>query len=353
VLSHLKFLRVLAVAGFALAALPVDSVRAQGNTYHLSPSGDDEDPGTESEPWRTMKRGLQFLQPGDTLLVHEGHYYGGAGYRQPGIPAATASNPIRVLAAPGERPVLHGVLALERPSYWEFDGINITRDPNSKRRTYLLRIKGGVGWSFRNAEIWGNPAISNVTITQGTSGEPRNWTFAGNCVHDIGAGSSSPNNDHNLYLIPGTSSGPGVIERNIFFGVPNGNHIKAGPNSSIPGASKVQIRYNTMWKASQGVLVSYRTHHVSLQRNLIVKRWNGRSDNPGIRGHELTNTTNIAANNVTYGYRSVLLNTQAANGRVRDGGGNRKINPQFDQVGTCSGFAPTNPKAQAYGHLAP
>ena len=35
-------------------------------------------------------------------------------------------------------------------------------------------------------------------------------------------------NDHNLYLMPGVSSGPGMIERNIFFNAENGGHIKAG-----------------------------------------------------------------------------------------------------------------------------
>lgn len=348
-----RSIRAVAALALIAAALPLGGpvARAQGTTYHVSPSGDDTAPGTQAQPWRTLHRGMRYLRPGDTLIVHGGDYYGSAGFRQPGIPLATASSPIQVLAAPGERPVLHGVINIQRPSYWLFDGINITRDPSAKKTSYLLRITNGVGWTYRNGEIWGNSGISNVLINGTIDGEPRDWRFANNCVHHIGAGPND-NNDHNMYVTPGYDSGPGIIERNLFFNAPNGNHIKAaGPNAST-GAANLKIRYNTMFRASQGVLVSYGSHHVSLQRNLIVQRLYGRPDNPGIRGHELRNRTNIAANNLAYAYRSVLLNTQAQNGRVRDGGGNRRFNPEFASTGTCSDFEPLEVAAQAFGHLA-
>lgn len=342
------------VLTFALVAatLPFTPATAQVTDHHLATWGDDTGPGTEAQPWRTFKEAFKKLYPGDTLTVHGGDYYGAAGWRPSSIPLATASNPIVVQAAPGDRPVLHGVINIARPSYWTFDGINITYNPNTAS-SYLLRITNGVGWTFKNGEIWGNRKISNVLINGTITGEPKDWTFTGNCVHDIGAGSGNPNNDHNMYVTPGYSSGPGLISRNVLWGVPNGNQIKAAGPSPSTGAANLRIQYNTMWKASQGVLVAYGSHHVSLYNNLIVQRWNGRADNPGIRGHELTGRTNVAANNLAYSYASVLLNSQGDEGRIRNGGGNARVNPVFDSVGSCNGFTPTKPAAAAYGHLAP
>lgn len=345
--------RALPAFALLLAAVPLATpdARAQGTTFHVAVGGDDTGPGSESDPWGSVARGIRYLRPGDTVIVHGGDYYGAAGFRQPGIPKATASSPIRVLAAPGERPVLHGVINITDPSYFLFDGINITYHPDTAS-SYLLRITNGVGWTYRNAEIWGNTRISNVLINGTVDGEPRDWRFAGNCVHDIGAG-PNPNNDHNMYVTPGYASGPGIIERNLLFRAPNGNHIKAAGPGPSTGAANLRIRYNTMWKGSQGVLVAYGSHHVALQRNLILNRWNGRADNPAIRGHELTGNTNIAANNLGFGYQSVIKNTQTDAGRLRNGGGNIVQNPMFDATSSCAGFRPTAPEAQAYGHLAP
>lgn len=340
-----------------LAASPLGSTspaQAGGTTYHVAVGGGRvvDVPGTETQPWGSIKEAIAFrVEAGDTLIVHGGDYYEVVGWRRADLAPATASNPIRVLAAPGERPVIHGVVNLERPSHWLFDGINITRDPARPIDEGLLKIRDGVNWTYRNAEIWGGEGVSNVSIRGTRRGEPGNWRFTGNCVHDVGDGPRA-NNYHNMYVTSGYTAGVGVIERNLFFNVPNGNHIKAGPNSET-GASNLKIRYNTMFKGSQGVLASYRTHHVSLTRNLIVKRWGGRANNPGIRGHELTNTTNIAADNMVWGFEQALLNTQASNGRIRNGGGNVKRNPLFDATATCNDFLPTLPKATAYGHRAP
>lgn len=336
------------IAGTLPFAGPV--ARAQAVIRHAAPGGVRFGSGTESQPW-SLHWGIRRIRPGETLIVHGGDYYESVGFRDPEIPDATASNPIQILAAPGERPVLHGVINITNPSYWTFDGINITLDP-SKPKSYLLRITNGVGWTYRNAEIWGNSRISNVLINGTVAGQPRDWRFVGNCVHHINVGPND-NNDHNMYVTPGYNSGPGIIERNLFFDAPNGNHIKAaGPNAST-GAANLTIRYNTMYRASQGVLVAYGSHHVSLQRNLIVQRLYGRADNPGMRGHELRNRTNIAANNLAYAYRSVLLNTQAQDGRIRDGGGNQRMNPDFASTAGCTAFQPLKPAAKAFGHLAP
>ena len=39
------------------------------NTYYVATNGKDNWPGTEQEPFQTIKRGIQAITAGDTLLI--------------------------------------------------------------------------------------------------------------------------------------------------------------------------------------------------------------------------------------------------------------------------------------------
>jgi len=77
---------------FALAvAVAVCGSPASAETYHVSPTGDDNSPGTIAAPFRTIGKAAQRARGGDTVLVRAGVYAGG----------------IRILARAGEdRPVV-------------------------------------------------------------------------------------------------------------------------------------------------------------------------------------------------------------------------------------------------------
>lgn len=45
-----------------------------GAIWHVAPTGDDGNPGTEQAPWRTIGKGVAMAQPGDTVVVHSGTY---------------------------------------------------------------------------------------------------------------------------------------------------------------------------------------------------------------------------------------------------------------------------------------
>jgi hypothetical protein len=42
--------------------------------FHIAPSGNDANPGTEAKPLATLQAGVNKLQPGDTLIVRGGVY---------------------------------------------------------------------------------------------------------------------------------------------------------------------------------------------------------------------------------------------------------------------------------------
>ena len=49
---------------------------AFGATYHLSPDGHDDNPGTRQRPWQTLDKANGALQPGDTVILASGQYDG-------------------------------------------------------------------------------------------------------------------------------------------------------------------------------------------------------------------------------------------------------------------------------------
>jgi hypothetical protein len=61
-------------------------IAAAGRTYHASPEGSDDNAGDSGHPWRTLQRASMTMEPGDTLLIHDGEYPGGLKQRTPGAP---------------------------------------------------------------------------------------------------------------------------------------------------------------------------------------------------------------------------------------------------------------------------
>ncbi len=79
----------------------------QGATYYVSPTGDDNDPGSELSPWRTIAASVNRLSAGDTLYMREGTYY------ESNINVTctgTEQSPITIKNYPGEKPVIDGAI---------------------------------------------------------------------------------------------------------------------------------------------------------------------------------------------------------------------------------------------------
>jgi hypothetical protein len=346
-------------AQVAQAAEVADVAETAARTIYVSPSGDDSGSriNAAERPVATITRAIRLAQPGDTIIVRKGTYVGAAGYGAvPGRPGA----PIRLQNATGERVVIKGTLQLENADYWRVSGINVTHNPANPRKEFLVKFDGGTGWQLMNSEIWGGRGVSNLMISGSTrSGSPRNYRVSDNCIHDNNATGDAFMNDHNVYLMPGYDSGPGVIEHNLLFNAENGAAIKAaGPNSST-GAARVTIRRNTIARTATGVIVGYGGNRIQIRDNLIgaqVKRPPLGSQyvqnyNAAVIGNHVNGTGNASVNTGVWDFPLSLRSTTDSTHPIKAAYTNW-MDPDFDQASSCSGFHPSNPQAQSYGRYS-
>jgi hypothetical protein len=74
-----------------------------------------------------------------------------------------------------EKPVLQGLLWLSRPSFWTIDGINVTWKDGISSRKHMIKLTNGVGWIFKNAEVWGAKSYAGILVAGTEANEPANW----------------------------------------------------------------------------------------------------------------------------------------------------------------------------------
>jgi len=94
---------------FTLATRSEPVLENNGRVYHVSPDGDDSDDGSVDAPLQTIRKAIELVGPGETVLIHAGVYNlsgqsGSQRIEKSGTPAA----PIIIKAAPGEDVILDG-----------------------------------------------------------------------------------------------------------------------------------------------------------------------------------------------------------------------------------------------------
>jgi hypothetical protein len=324
----------------------VSPVPTDGSAFFVSPTGSDEAPGTSDAPWQTLSHALVQLAPGQTLLVR------GGTYREqirdirirPGEPTA----PVVVRAAPGERPLVKGLLYLVRPSYWLIDGINVTwDDERNESDNHMVKLIDGVGWTWQNSELWGAASLSNILIVGNRQGEPADWTLRNNCIHDT-IPTNDDSEDSNVYIGDMRRAGPGLVERNLIFRAANGRNIKLGAGSSEPddGPTGVTVRYNTLYSAIVPIVVAGGARDIVIEHNVL----GGGSSGYLIRGYKLVGPNVQARDNLGFDAEAFVA---PDSGTLDAGAGNRLL-PRSPLRSTtdCDAFALSSPLSAEYGHRA-
>jgi uncharacterized repeat protein (TIGR02059 family) len=157
-------------------------------TYYVATNGNDNNPGTITQPWASWQKGFSSLLPGDILYIRGGTYttmYGpGHGVRISSR-SGTSSSRIRVLAYPGEKPVLdcaslsavEGVnygIFISRSDFWYIRGLTVK---NVREYRNLHRSAGGsptAGWELSNSNDF---TLDQCIVTGSASGFTLNGTL--------------------------------------------------------------------------------------------------------------------------------------------------------------------------------
>ena len=106
---------------FTLCTILFSSNTAHATTYYVATNGNDSNPGTNSQPLRTINQGVGKLSAGDTLLVKAGTYAESIRSTQISIPSGTSwSNRITVAANPGDTVIIKPLT--NNTFFWSLDG---------------------------------------------------------------------------------------------------------------------------------------------------------------------------------------------------------------------------------------
>ncbi|HXF63587.1 MAG TPA: right-handed parallel beta-helix repeat-containing protein [Caldilineaceae bacterium] len=110
--------------------------QSSGRIYHVSPDGDDDHPGTESQPWRTLAKAAAKAEAGQTVYIHEGTYREQLRPENSGAEGAY----VTFMAYPGHTVVLDGGADAKQPSA---QGVIDIYDRRYIRISGLTVINGG------------------------------------------------------------------------------------------------------------------------------------------------------------------------------------------------------------------
>ncbi|MCA9407129.1 MAG: right-handed parallel beta-helix repeat-containing protein [Candidatus Omnitrophica bacterium] len=145
-------------------------IKASGKTYYVATYGNDADPGSELQPFRTIKKGVSILDAGDTLLVRAGTYQEAILSWETTVRSGDSwSNPITISSYPGEVVIIKP--SSQSAAFWFKTG------PNNSVIQYVVIngfvIDGGVhgiklqGCLSGGTDSWcsNEPAPRNIQVS--------------------------------------------------------------------------------------------------------------------------------------------------------------------------------------------
>lgn len=142
--------------------LPI--VARSHDSYYVAPNGDDSNPGTGSQPWRTIQYAIDNVAAGEKIIVRGGTYNEGLQFHISG----QDGSPITLAAYEGEAVTINGggnpaILDWYGTQYWIIEGFAL--DSNAQHTICLdaWRCEGACGgthhWTIRNNTIIGSVKI--------------------------------------------------------------------------------------------------------------------------------------------------------------------------------------------------
>ncbi|MBX3332147.1 MAG: right-handed parallel beta-helix repeat-containing protein [Nitrospira sp.] len=272
----------------------------------MATTGNDANPGTLNQPFKSFNKGVSLLQPGDTLYIRGGLYTEQIDLQRPNK-SGTAGKNIAIAGYPGETVTLQyadlsessygPIKARGNRGYFVFENLVLDGKYGALKSGWSIR-DGNHHFILRNIEIK-NFLVSGLYISA-------NDIQVINCtIHDQFSETGLPGHRYyGIYFHDGTN---GLIEGNDIYNN-SGGGIQAypGPISNLViRNNKIHDNNTTIHSPIGGIIVSgsgYAVSNVSVYNNLFYN--NGSSplsgSSPGLRIDGANTTGTKVWNNTVY-----------------------------------------------------
>jgi hypothetical protein len=181
---------------------------AAASAYYVGPGGDDSNPGTQDQPWRTIQHAVDNANPGDTIYIRAGLYAENVEIHRSG----EEGNPIILSSYDGEAVTVNGrggpaIADFVGTQYWIIENLTLDSDAEYTLQQGAWACDGTCGgshhWTIRNNRIIGAVSIygsynlfksNEVDGSQHKGSENGVWesydvshhnTFKDNHIHDF------------------------------------------------------------------------------------------------------------------------------------------------------------------------
>jgi hypothetical protein len=189
----------------ALFLFNAPTLFATGNSFYVASNGNDSNPGTIDQPFRTAQRGVNAASCGDTVYLRAGTYDGGVG---PNQRCTSWNNALTVRSYPGElvtlintkQDMIFGTATKSYPTrediYFILQGVVLDASKGS--------ITSGCGGALSVDHVRLQDVECKNAQRDGIIPHGRFWEFINVNVHDNGLSTSSTlPRGHGLYLTDG------------------------------------------------------------------------------------------------------------------------------------------------------
>lgn len=313
------------------SAVLLASVMAHAATYYVSLSGKDSNPGTQSQPFRTFKRAISPLVPGDTLYIRGGLWTEQIDLLTPNK-SGTSGNYLKIAGYPGETVTIRyadpyagsygPIKSRGTRGYLIFENLVLDGSNTTEKTNWQIR-EGNHNFILRNIEIKNfratglfiqanNIQVINCSIhDQRTVGTYRHYGIYFNGANGLIQGNKIYNNPGGgIHAYPGPISNL-IIRGNTIYNNSTKPDTTVGGilvwGSSSSSISNTQIYNNLVYRnvpsvsnSTGGILVGPYTSGTKVWNNTIYGN-KGNGLQIGFTASSATTKSTVAQNNISYG----------------------------------------------------
>jgi hypothetical protein len=322
-----------------------------GEAFFVATTGDDANPGTIRAPWRSLQKAMDALGPGQVAYVRSGTYETGFSFgtsedTYTWAAQCSADAPCSILAFPGERPVLHGQIAVEgtglRLSGFVIEG-PLSDDVSScfGRRANQIDINASHVEISHN-EIRNNDYHAGINVSSGGHIQIlSNWIHHNGrftLLSDPCTGNEVYETDHGIYWEAAGEGGGNLVANNLI-------HDNRAKGMQFAGqiTDPVMVTQNTVVEnGNAGVLVNGSEGGMVIVNNVVA--FNGTAA-PRSQIRLQQGDRHLIRRNLTFALDSLLAGIENTTASTTEE--NLEADPEFANPATAFTVSPGSPAVDA------